>query len=165
MSKHLGRVLLEVVAEPVGVIVHPPEQAGRRLVRVGAGRLPGLDPAAEELADELPEAAARVVDLLGLLVAAGEERLVEGDGSGRIAAGQLGDLGRDLIEVAHEREACAVRDEGSGVERQLDLVLDRICLGLCLRVICPFRNSVSAADADHINDNFFFFDLVDQSIA
>jgi len=117
-----------MAAEAVVVLVHPLEQTRRCLVGVRVLGLSRLDPAAVELIDELTEEAARVVELLDLQVARGEEGLVQGGGPGGIAGDELGDLGRDLVEVAHEREAGTVGDEGARVQRQLDLLLDRIAL-------------------------------------
>jgi len=108
LVEDLDGVFFKVAAEFVGIIVHPSEQTGRSLVRVGASCLPSLDPSAEQLVNELPEAAARIVDLFSLLMAAGKERLVQCDGSGRIGVGQLRDLCRNLVEVAHEMEARSV---------------------------------------------------------
>ena len=90
-----------MVAEAVLVLVHPLEQTRRCFVRVRALGLASLEPGAVERIDELTEGAARVVELLDLQVARREKCLVQGDGPGRIAGDELGDPGRDFIEVAH----------------------------------------------------------------
>ena len=127
-------VFFEVVAESVGVIVHPTEQTGRDLIRIGAICLPGLDPSAEQPVNAIAEAAARIVELLSLLIAAGKKRFVQRDGSGRIGVGQLRDPGRNLIEAAHERKGRPVGDKDSGVECLLYRMLERI--GVCARLPC-----------------------------
>ena len=75
----LRGVLLKVVAEAVIIVVHPRKQAGRGIVRIRAFRLAGPDPAAIQVADELAEAPARIIELFDLGVARGEERLVQGN--------------------------------------------------------------------------------------
>src|SRR6266487_604127 len=73
-----GRVLLQFVGEAERVVIHPGQQARRRLVRRRPHGLAGLDPAAEQVGDERAQAPARIIDLVCLLVAAGHECLVEG---------------------------------------------------------------------------------------
>jgi hypothetical protein len=46
-------------------------------VRVGAGRLPSFDPATDEILGELPEAAARIIEFVGLRMASCQEGLVQ----------------------------------------------------------------------------------------
>src|SRR5207247_9324366 len=91
LVERLGGVLFDLVAESVGVVVRPRKQPGSRLVRVGARRLPGFDPPADEIAYELSKGAARIVELFGLLVAASEERLVERGSADRVGPGELRD--------------------------------------------------------------------------
>jgi hypothetical protein len=83
--QRLDDVPFEVVTEAVGVVLGPGQQPGDGFLRVCAPRLPRADPTVEEPLGELAEAAARIVDLLGLLVAAGEKGLVERQGTRRIA--------------------------------------------------------------------------------
>jgi len=87
---------------------------------VGTSRLPGLDPAAEQLVDELAEAAARVVDLLRLLVATGEECFVERDGKLRRGRNQAGNPLLGSFQVTDEVDVGVVGDEASRRERRLD---------------------------------------------
>ena len=72
-------------AEAIRVVVHPTEQAGSGLFRTGASRLPRFDPSGEQHADEISKVAARVIQLLGLLVAPRQKRLVKRDGAPRSA--------------------------------------------------------------------------------
>ena len=67
--------LLQSMAVAVVVVLHPGQKHLDRLVRHGGRRLTGKDPVAEQLLDELTEAPVGVVELLGLLVASGDEGL------------------------------------------------------------------------------------------
>ena len=107
----------------VGVVLHPFEEASGRLIRIGAGRLPGLDPAAVKLGDKLAEASARVVDLRGLLVAACEEGLVESHGLGGCSRDEFREFVLDGPELADKGEGGVVGDETSWLERRLDQAL------------------------------------------
>src|ERR1017187_9509210 len=66
LVERLGGILLDVVTQCVGVVVHPRKQPGSRLVRVGARRLPGFDPFADEIAYELSKGSARIVEFFSL---------------------------------------------------------------------------------------------------
>src|ERR1035441_9155754 len=122
----LGGVLLHFVTKCVGVIVHPRKQPDGRLVRVGARCLPGFDPSADKAGHELSQVSARIVELFGLLVAAGEESLVEGGSACRVGCNELRDLGGDLFQPPREREALPIGNERPWVKRQFHLALDRI---------------------------------------
>ena len=76
--------------------------------------------------DELSEGAARIVDFFRFLVTPREKCLVECNSAGGVDLDQTCDSGRNVLDVAHEREASAVRDERAGIERQLDLAIERI---------------------------------------
>jgi hypothetical protein len=86
----------------VGIIVDPGKQPSSRLVRIDARGLPGFDPEADQILSELPETAARIVELIGLRMASGEERLIERDGSCRLRCGDLPDVGRNLLQADYE---------------------------------------------------------------
>ena len=126
LVERLGRVLLDLVTESVGVVVHPRKQYRSRLVRLGPRRLPGFDPSANEFAGELSKIAARIVEFLGLLIASGEESLVKCGSADRVGAGELPDPGGDLFQLAHERVAGLIGNEHPWFERQFHLALDRI---------------------------------------
>lgn len=120
LVERLRRPAVQVGGEAVGIVAHPGEQASCGLGGVGARCLPGPDPAAEELADELAEATARVVDLLGFLVAAREEGLVERDRAGRLGRDEPLELSLDLPQLPNEIETGAVSHEPPRRERRLD---------------------------------------------
>jgi hypothetical protein len=92
--RHLG---LQAVAEAVGVVVHPSKEARRHLLWGRPSRLAGLDPPAEQVLDEHAERAARIVELLHLVVAAGNKRLVERDPPTRCALEERCDIAFDLL--------------------------------------------------------------------
>jgi hypothetical protein len=74
----------------------------------------------------LPEAAARIVEFLGLLLAAREEGLVKSGRARRIGLLKLLDLRRHFFQAAHEGETFAVADVGSMTQGQFDLALNRV---------------------------------------
>src|ERR1022692_1813110 len=122
-------VLLDFVTECVGIVVHPRKQPGNRPIRIGARGLAGFDPEADEILGKLSEAAARVVEFIGFSMAAGQEGLAECDATRRFRFDDIPDAGDDFVKSTDKREARAVGDESSRAERQLDLPLDRVCLG------------------------------------
>src|ERR1035438_7833971 len=139
-------VLLDFVAERVGIVVHPREQPGSRLIRIGVRGLTGFDPEADEILGKLSEAAARVVEFIGFSMAAGQEGLAECDATRRFRFDDIPDAGDDLVKSTDKREARAVGDVSSRAERQLDLPLDRVCLGA--RPAFHNRPPSSSAPAD-----------------
>jgi len=96
-------------------------------------RLPQLDPAADEILGELTEAAAGIIELLGFGMTARKKGFIQHDGASGLGNERI-DCGGDLFKSAHERDALAIVNEGSGAKGGLDLPLDRICLPawLCL---------------------------------
>ncbi len=122
----LGGLLLNLIAEGVGVIVHPFQKPGGRLLRIGVGRLAGLDPAADQILGKLPEAAAGVVQFLGLLVAARKEGLAKAGRARWIGLHQRADFLLDRFQVANERVALTVENEFAGNQRQFDLPLQGV---------------------------------------
>jgi hypothetical protein len=123
---HLDRLLLEGGREPVGIVRHPIEQQLRGLLRVGPGRLSSLDPAAVEIHDERPEVAARVVQLLGLLVAAGEKGLIEAHGPPGAGRDEPSQLTGDRLEARDKFPARSPADELPWLECGLKGGLQRI---------------------------------------
>ena len=143
--KHLLRELLQscliecrrrspfnFVAKRVRIIVHPAKQRGSRLARAGSGGLPGLDPAADYILRELPEAAARIINFVGLRMAPCKKGLKQIDGAHRIGRDQLIDGSGDLFEQTYERGTFTVANECSGPERSFNLPLNRVCLAAWL---------------------------------
>src|ERR1035438_5005935 len=94
-------VVLNVRPEPILVPRHPPKQPGHGVGRPGGGCLPGGHPAGEQAAAEHAEIPARVIDLVGLLIAGGDERLVEPDGAFRVG---LRDPRGDRFELVDKGE-------------------------------------------------------------
>lgn len=133
------------MTEAVVIVVHAGEQACGGCRGVGTICLAGRDPPAIQVEDELPEAAAGVIELLDLHMARGQESLVQGDGARRIAVDELGNPGRDLLEVTHERGAGDVRDEGAGLQRAFDLVFHgvRRSAGLSRHFPCSRARALS----------------------
>jgi hypothetical protein len=111
VKAELGRALPILDPEGIEVAVHPHEQCGGRVVRRGARRLAGLDPAADEILGKLSETPARVVEFFGLLTASCEKDLAESGGAGRIGLQENIDSARNRFEAAYEREACAIATE------------------------------------------------------
>src|ERR1019366_7190704 len=138
---------------------HPRKQPGSRLVRVGARRLPGFDPFADEIAYELSKGSARIVEFFGLLVAAGEESFVECGSACRGGPGEFRDYGGDLFQFAHERAAGLIGNEPSWVECQLDLTLEGICTAPRLLfhppLPCPDRRDVGTAFPSGISQSVY----------
>jgi hypothetical protein len=66
-------ILLNSGVEGVRIVAHPREQRRSGLIRIGARGLPGFDPAADEIMGELPEAAIRAVEFIGLRMASRKE--------------------------------------------------------------------------------------------
>jgi hypothetical protein len=62
-------------------VVHPREKRGSRLIGVNAAGLPGVDPEADKVLGELPEAAPGVVGFVGLCMAACKEGPEQGRGA------------------------------------------------------------------------------------
>jgi hypothetical protein len=91
-----------------------------------------LHPAAVEALDKHPEVAARVVNLLGLLVAAGEEGLVKANG-----ARGVGPL--KLLEVRDEVPAGLVLNELPRPEGGFDRSPSGSCRGRVRFVIVRFQ--------------------------
>src|SRR2546426_6265269 len=126
LAHHLDGIAPDAGREAVGVVLHAPEQTPGGLVGISARCLAGPDPAAVEAHDEHREIAARVVELLGFLVAAREEGLVEAHRAPGVGTDERFDLTRDLLEARDEVRACPVRDEPSWLQRDLDRGLQRV---------------------------------------
>ena len=84
--ERLHEVLLDSVAEPVRLVVHSRDETLRGLFRVAARSLPRPHPPAEGVSDEVAQFAVRVIDLVGLLAAGGEQSLVQVHPAPRLAA-------------------------------------------------------------------------------
>jgi hypothetical protein len=117
---------MSAVREAVGIAFQAIEQQPRRLLCIGSGRLPRSDPVAVKKGDEHREVAARVIEFLGLLVAAGEEGVVEARRSTGVGPEELGELTGDGFEARDELPGSAVRDEPSWLECELDRALQRV---------------------------------------
>jgi hypothetical protein len=74
----------------------------------------------------MPEAAAGVIELVGLGMAARQEGFIQRDGASGLGWNELIDYRRYLLKPAHEREALAVANERSGAEGGFDLPFDWI---------------------------------------
>src|SRR5439155_15843383 len=115
-----------LVAEAVLVGVHPAQQPACGLLWPSAGGLAGRDPAADQGLGERAEAAAGVVDLLGLLVASGQEGLVQRGRPDGLAGDEPADARRDLFEAVNESEASSVGHEPPRLEGVFDLRFHRV---------------------------------------
>ena len=129
------RRTLQIVAETVVVVIHPCEQELGRLSAIRASRLPRRDPAAEQAAGERPEFAIRVVDLLCLQVAAGDEGFIQGDGAHRVGDRQFRNFAFTVTKVRNKGEAFVPANEASRLESGLNQALHRVAalsrLGHC----------------------------------
>ena len=130
--KRRCHVPLDFIAVGVLVVVHPRQQRGSDLIRVGTGGLPGFDPAADQGLGKFPEAAAGVIEFIGLPMTSRQEGLAKRGGTCGVDCDVLVDGRGDFLKAAHERKAFVVADECSGVKRQLDLALKRVCFAVML---------------------------------
>jgi hypothetical protein len=128
LVEHLCGFPIQIVTKAVGVVFHPCEQGPRCLVRVRSRGLASLDPPLEEIIHQHTEAATGVIDLLGLLVAGGDEDLEETCRALRLLFHDLVYLARYLFNLVDKGPCCIVGDEAPGVEDQLDGLLERINL-------------------------------------
>src|SRR5260370_20978155 len=85
------------------IMTSPGDQRVSGLPWVRVGCLPRRHPAAEQRSSEPPVVTAGVVDLIGLLVAGGDEGLVEADRPLRLGSGQRADTLADLLQVPGAR--------------------------------------------------------------
>src|SRR4051812_13418001 len=98
-------ILLNFVTERVGIVVHPGHQRSCGFVRIDPHSLPRSDPQADEILDEHPEIATRVVELFGFRVASRKEGLTKSYRTRRLLWDQLLDVRRNRFQAADKREA------------------------------------------------------------
>ena len=101
--EHLHGFPVEIVAEAVRIVLHPGQQQFRRFIRGRARCLTRLDPAAKQVLDQHSKFATRIVDLIGFLMASGDERFIETGCPFRLALNNFVQIARNFLEALHER--------------------------------------------------------------
>jgi hypothetical protein len=116
----------QIVTETVVVFVHPLQQEAGSLGAIFISRLPRRDPAAEKAAGECSELAIRVVDLLCLRVAGGEESLIQRDGPRGLGCRQFGNLSFTVTKVRNKGETFVPGKEASSLEGGFNYAVHRV---------------------------------------